>query len=66
MILNDIKILTEGAINLDEEWLKNVEAVHKSASTQQKSNKKQSGRQGRQQQQPKNGRKTNQRHNTQK
>ena len=66
MIVNDIKVLTEGAINLDEEWLKNVESVHKTASAQQKNNKKQNNRQGRQQQQQKSGRKNNQRHNTQK
>ncbi len=62
MIVNDMKILTDGAINLDEEWLKNVETAHKSASSQQKNKKQQKGRQ----QQQKNGRKTNQRHNTQK
>ena len=62
MIVNDMKILTDGAINLDEEWLKNVESAHKSASSQQKNKKQQKGRQ----QQQKNGRKTNQRHNTQK
>lgn len=64
MILNDIKILTEGAINMDEEWLKNVEAAHKSTSAQQKNNKRQA-RTGRSQQ-TKNSRKTNTRHNTQK
>ena len=64
MIVNDIKILTEGAISMDEDWIKNIEAAHKSASTHQKNNKKQI-RTGRQQQ-SKNGRKNNLRHNTQK
>ena len=40
VILNDIKTLSEGAINLNEEWLKKVESDHKSALSHQKSNKR--------------------------
>lgn len=63
MIANDIKILSEGAINLDEEWIKRVESEHKSTSSHQKGGK----RQQRPIRQPqKGGRKNAQRHNTQK
>lgn len=58
VILNDVKLLTENAINLDEEWLKKVEAEHKTAFSHQKSNKRQ------QRPQQKNGRKNGQRHNS--
>ena len=60
VILNDIKNLSEGAINLDEDWLKKVESEHKSASSHQKSNKRQahSARQSQ-----KGGRRNTQRHN---
>ena len=57
-ILNDLMILSEGAIILDEEWLKKVEAEHKTAFSHQKSNKRQ------QRPQQKNGRKNGQRHNS--
>jgi len=60
MIANDIRVLTEGAINLGEEWLKNVDIAHKSASAHQKSSKRQ------QRPAQKSGRKSVQRHNTQK
>lgn len=63
MIANDIKILTEGAINLDVEWLKKVEMEHKSASSHQKAKRQQRPQQ---RQQQKGGRKSVQRHNTQK
>jgi hypothetical protein len=63
MIANDIKILTEGAINLDLEWLKKVEAEHKSVSLHQKSKRQQRPQQ---RQQQKGVRKSGQRHNTQK
>ena len=64
MIVNDIKNLSEGGINIDEEWLKNVEMKHKSAASHQKAAKHQQ-RTARQTQ--KNGRKSSpQRHNTQK
>lgn len=65
MIANDIKILSEGAINLDEEWLKNVDMGHKSASSHQK-NGKRPQRQQQQRQVQKGNRKNGQRHNTQK
>ncbi len=41
VILNDIKVLSDGAINLDEEWLRKVETGHKSASSHQKGGKRQ-------------------------
>lgn len=64
MIVNDIKSLSEGGINIDEEWLKNIEVKHKSASSHQK-NAKHQQRTARQSQ--KGGRKNGQqRHNTQK
>lgn len=62
MIANDIRILSEGGINLDEEMLKNVEMGHKSASSHQKGAKHQQ-RTARQVQ--KGGRKNGQRYNTQ-
>ena len=58
VILNDINLLSEGAINLDEEWLKKVEVEHKIAFSSQKNNKRQ------QRLQQKNGRKNTQRHNS--
>lgn len=64
MIANDIRVLTEGAINLGEEWLKSVEMEHKSASLHQKGAKRQQRPQQRQAQ--KGGRKNGQRHNSQK
>ena len=64
MIINDIKVLSEGAINLDGEWLKNVEMEHKSASSHQKNGKRVQRPQQRQAQ--KAARKSGQRHNTQK
>lgn len=64
MIANDIKNLSEGGINLEEEWVKSVEMGHKSASSHQKSGKHQQ-RQSRTAQ--KGGRKNGQqRHNSQK
>ena len=64
MLVNDIRIMSEGGINIDEEWLKNVEMGHKSAASHQKAGKHQQ-RAARQQQ--KGGRKNGQqRHNTQK
>lgn len=63
MITNDINLLSEGAINLGEEWQKRVEVEHKSASSRQKGAKHQQ-RVARQPQ--KSGRKNAQRHNTQK
>ena len=64
MIVNDIRNLSEGGINLDEEWLKKVEMGHKSAVSHQKNSKHQQ-RPSRQAQKGsrKNGQ---QRHNTQK
>ena len=62
MIANDIRILSEGGINLDEEMLKNVEMGHKTASSHQKGAKHQQ-RTARQVQ--KGGRKNGQRYNTQ-
>ena len=58
VILNDVKILSEGAINLDEEWLKKIESEHKTAFSHQKNNKRQ------QRTQQKNNRKNTQRHNS--
>ena len=64
MIANDIKNLSEGGINLEEEWVKSVEMGHKSASAHQKGGKHQQ-RQSRPAQ--KGGRKNGQqRHNSQK
>ena len=63
MIVNDINILTEGAINLTEEWIKRVETEHKSAASHQKSTKRQ---QRTQRQSQKSIRKSGQRHNTHK
>ena len=63
MIVNDINILTEGAINLTEEWMKRVETEHKSAASHQKSTKRQ---QRTQRQSQKSTRKSGQRHNTHK
>lgn len=64
MIINDIKTLSEGVINLDGEWLKSVEMEHKSNSSHQKNNKRAQRPQQRQTQ--KTARKNGQRHNTQK
>lgn len=64
MIINDIKSLSEGVINLDGEWLKSVEMGHKSNSSHQKNNKRVQRPQQRQAQ--KTTRKNGQRHNTQK
>jgi hypothetical protein len=64
MIINDIKNLSEGVINLDGEWLKNVEMEHKSASSHQKNNKRVQRTQQRQTQ--KASHKGGQRHNSQK
>ena len=63
VILNDIKNLSDGAINLDEEWLRKIESEHKSAQTHQKNNKRQS-HPARQSQ--KGGRRSTQRHNNSK
>lgn len=64
MIINDIRAMSEGGININEEWLKNVEMRHKSVASHQKAGKHQQ-RAARQQQ--KGGRKNGQqRHNTQK
>lgn len=63
MIINDIKILSEGGINLDEERLRSVEMEHRSASMHQRAPKRQ---QRQQQKQQKGARKSGQRHNTQK
>jgi hypothetical protein len=60
VILNDIKILSDGAINLNEEWLKKVESDHKSAHSHQKNAK----RQVRQTRQQNSSRKSGQRHNS--
>lgn len=62
MLINDIKNLSEGAINLDEDALRKAESEHKMASSNQKAGK----RQQRQRQQQKGGRKNGQRHNMQK
>ena len=62
MIINDIKSLSEGVINVEEEWLKKVETEHKSALSHQKGGK----RQQRPQRQQKNSRKSGQKHNSQK
>lgn len=61
MMANDIRILSEGGINLDEEWIKKVEMGHKSVSSHQKNGKHQQ-RTARQSQ--KGVRKNGQRHNT--
>ena len=61
MMANDIRILSEGGINVDGEWIKKVEVGHKSASSHQKNGKHQQ-RTARQSQ--KSGRKNGQRHNT--
>ncbi len=58
VLLNDIKVLSEGGIDLNEEWLKKVETEHKTAFSHQKNNKRQ------QRPQQKNGRKNGQRHNS--
>lgn len=58
MIANDIHTLSDGAIKLDEEWMKSVEVGHKSGHSHQKGGKRQ------QQKQPKGARKNGQRHNT--
>lgn len=58
VLLNDIKILSEGGINLSEEWLKKVETEHKTAFSHQKNNKRQ------QRPQQKNARKNGARHNS--
>lgn len=63
MLANDVSILTEGAISLDENCLQKIEMENKTASSRQKSAKRQPQR-GRQTQ--KSGRKNTQRHNTQK
>lgn len=63
MIVNDVNILTEGAINLTEEWMKRVETEHKSAASHQKNTKRQ---QRTQRQSQKSTRKSGQRHNTHK
>lgn len=63
MIINDIKILSEGGINLDEERLRSVEMEHRSASMHQRAPKRQ---QRQQQKLQKGARKSGQRHNTQK
>ncbi len=60
MIINDIKNLSEGAINIDEESLRKVEMDYKTVSSHHKNNK----RQQRPQRQQKGGRKNVQRHNT--
>lgn len=39
MIANDIRILSDGGVNLDEEWIKSVEMGHKSAASHQKAGK---------------------------
>ena len=63
MIAKDINVLSEGGINIDEEWLKNVEMGHKSNSSHQKNGKHQQ----RSTRQPQKGaRKNGQRHNSQK
>lgn len=41
VILNDITMLSDGAIKLEEEWLKKVESEHKSVLSHQKNNKHQ-------------------------
>ena len=60
VILNDIKTLSEGAINLSEEWLKKVESDHKSALSHQKSSKRPAHTT---RQAQKGGRRNTQRHN---
>lgn len=61
VILNDIKELSDGVINLDVEWFKKVESEHKSALSHQKNNKR-PVRSARPQQ--KGTRKNTQRHNS--
>ena len=63
MIVNDVNILTEGAINLTEEWMKRVETEHKSAASHHKNTTRQ---QRTQRQSQKSTRKSGQRHNTHK
>lgn len=63
VILNDIKKLSDGAINLDEEWLRKIESEHKSAQTHQKNGKRQSHAA---KQSQKGGRRNIQRHNNSK
>ncbi len=58
MIINDIKNLSENGINIDEDWLKNVEMERKSASSHQKGGK----HQWTTRQTQKSGRKNGQRH----
>jgi hypothetical protein len=53
MIVNDMKILTDGAINLSEEWFKKVDAEHKSAHPQQRQNSRRPQHQQHQQRQQK-------------
>ena len=62
MIGNDIKVLSDGAITLDTEWVKGVEMGHKSSSSHQKNAKRQQRPQQRKQQ--KGARKNTQRHNS--
>ncbi len=64
VILNDITMLSDGAIKLDEEWLKKAESEHKTALSLHKSQKHQKSQQ---RQQQKGGRKNNNpRHNSSK
>ena len=63
VILNDISMLSDGAIKLDEEWLKKAESEHKTALSYQKSQKHQKAQKYQQQ---KGGRKNGPRHNSQK
>lgn len=63
MIANDIRILSEGAINLDDNCLHKIEMEQKTTSSHQKNGKRQ---QRQQRQSPKTTRKNGQRHNTQK
>ncbi len=60
VLLNDVMLLSEGAIILDEEWLKKNDTEQKSALYHQKNGKQRVVRQ------QKSGRKNTQRHNTQK
>jgi hypothetical protein len=53
VILNDIAELTDGAINLSEEWFKKVDAEHKSAHPQQRQNSRRPQHQQHQQRQQK-------------
>lgn len=61
-ILNDLMILSEGAIILDEEWLKKNDTERKMVYSNQK-NKRQQRQSKQQQKQQKGGRKGGQRHN---